>query len=198
LEQSIRFKLDRPYAVVTFHPVTLEENHVKEQFKELLSACDKKDEILYIFTKANADAHGRIINQLIDQYVMVHKNTAAYFSLGMIRYLSALKYCEMVIGNSSSGIIEAPFFGIPTINIGDRQKGRLQSSSVINCNPAEDEIVEAIELAQSTSFKEKAKKTVNPYGNGNTSERIAEILMDFILNNRFSLKKHFFDINFDL
>ena len=132
LEKSINFVLDKPYAIVTFHPVTLEENNSKEQVKELLDSLDTFNDMKFIFTKANADSGGRVINEMIDNYVNSHENAVAFNSLGLTRYLSALKYCTMVIGNSSSGLLEVPSFGIPTINIGDRQKGRLQADSIIN------------------------------------------------------------------
>jgi len=193
LEESINYKLDKPYAIVTFHPVTLENNKTKEQIQALLDALKLYKNMKFVFTKANADAGGRIINQMIDSFVEKNDHAVAFTSLGTIRYLSALKYCSLVIGNSSSGLIEAPSFGIPTINIGDRQKGRLQADSVINCRPVKDEIKKAIEIALSEDFKEKAKNTNNPYGNGNTSGKIVEIIKDFILNDKINLKKHFYD-----
>lgn len=196
LEKSLKFKLNKPYGVVTFHPVTLENNTVKEQFHNLLSAMDKHNELKYIITKANADANGEIINEMIDQYAAGHDNIIAYPSLGMLRYLSALKYCRMVIGNSSSGIIEAPSFGIPTVNIGDRQKGRIQSDSIINCNAESDSIGEAIESALSEEFMKRAKRTVNPYGNGHTSDQIVNIIKEYVLKNKINLKKKFYDIDF--
>lgn len=198
LEQNISFKPDQPYAVVTFHPVTLEDNNVKEQFLALLEACDKHRELNYIFTKANADTHGRIINEMIDLYAHERKNVVAFASLGMIRYLSTLKYSTLVIGNSSSGLLEAPSFGIPTVNIGDRQKGRLQSSSVINCATDADAIDEAITRAISKKFKAIAASTVNPYGNGDTSDKIIEVLKEFILQDKINLKKQFYNIDFEV
>lgn len=198
LEENLEFKLDKPFAVVTFHPVTLEENNVKEQFEELLTTCDMHKELNYIFTKANADANGRIINELIDEYVKEHDNTIAFVSLGMLRYLSTLRYCAMVIGNSSSGLIEAPSFGIPTINIGDRQKGRLQSDSVINCSTEVTEINKAIELAQSSEFCEKARKTINPYGDGNSSDKIVNVIKNYVLIDKIKLKKQFYNIQFEV
>ncbi|MBC3888243.1 UDP-N-acetylglucosamine 2-epimerase (hydrolyzing) [Acetobacterium paludosum] len=195
-EEAIDFKLDRPYAVVTFHPVTLEiENYNSEkQVQALLDACHKFNELCFIFTKANADANGRVINQLIDSYVNEHDNAIVFESLGMIRYLSALKYGTMVIGNSSSGLIEAPSFGIPTINIGDRQKGRLQADSVINCDPKSVEIEKAIDVALTEEFKNKAKNVINPYGDGNTSDKIIDNLRELILNDKIDLKKKFYDL----
>jgi GDP/UDP-N,N'-diacetylbacillosamine 2-epimerase (hydrolysing) len=185
--------LEKPYAIVTFHPVTLEGDNSKEQIKELLSACRLYEDIKFIFTKANADSNGRVINKMIDEFVDNNDNAIAFTSLGMIRYLSALKYCSMVIGNSSSGLVEAPSFGVPTINIGDRQKGRIQSDSVINCKPYKDDIKNAIDLALTQEFKIKAKNTINPYGDGNTSSKIVEIIKNFVINDKINLKKKFYD-----
>ncbi|NBI07141.1 UDP-N-acetylglucosamine 2-epimerase [Senegalia massiliensis] len=193
VEKSIEFMLEKPYAIVTFHPVTLEGDNSKEQIKELLSACRLYEDIKFIFTKANADSNGRVINKMIDDFVYNNDNAIAFASLGMIRYLSALKYCSMVIGNSSSGLVEAPSFGVPTINIGDRQKGRIQSDSVINCKPYKDDIKNAIDLALTQEFKIKAKNTINPYGDGNTSSKIVEIIKNFVINDKINLKKKFYD-----
>lgn len=194
LEQSINFKLDRPYAVITFHPVTLENNNSAEQFKALLDICKNHKGMKFIFSKANADADGRVINKLIDSFVIVNNNAAAFTSLGMVRYLSAVKYSSMVVGNSSSGLIEAPSFGVPTINIGDRQKGRLQADSVINCEPVKDKIEKAFILALTKEFKDIAYKTINPYGDGNTSGKIVDAIKDFLLNDKIDLKKKFNDM----
>lgn len=193
LEISIDFKLDKSYAVITFHPVTLEDNNSAEQFKNLLDACKNHKDMKFIFSKANADANGRVINQLLDRFVIENNNAVAFTSLGMVRYLSALKYCSMVIGNSSSGLVEAPSFGVPTINIGNRQKGRLQSDSVISCEPKSQEINEAINIALSEEFKKKAISCINPYGHGNTSPKIIETIKDFLLNDKIDLKKKFYD-----
>lgn len=194
LEESIGFVLDKPYAVITFHPVTLEGDSSGEQFQELLDVCSYHPEMKFIFSKANADAHGRIINQMIDDYVQCNDNAISYASLGMVRYLSAVKYSAMVIGNSSSGLVEAPSFRVPTINIGDRQKGRIQADSIINCKPTFEEIEKAIKLALSEDLKEKTRKTINPYGDGNTSDRIIEVVSRFLLEDKIDLKKKFYDI----
>lgn len=193
LEQSIEFPLGDSYAVVTFHPVTLEKGSAQKQFNELIKALDSFG-MKYIITKANADAGGQIINQMIDDYAASRENVFAIASLGMKRYLSALSYCTMVIGNSSSGIVEAPSFYIPTINIGDRQRGRLTSESVIHCEPKKESIIEAIKKAESQEFREKISKIKNPYEKNGTSERIVEIIKDFLLSNRIDLKKKFYDI----
>lgn len=197
LEKSLEISLKKPYAVVTFHPSTLEEESVMKQMNELLKACDEHKELNYIFTKANADANGRIINELVDEYAIKNENVFAFTSLGMLRYLSALKYCKMVIGNSSSGLIEAPSFGIPTINIGDRQKGRLHSDSVIHCTVDKHAITKSIELALSIDFQEKAKMTTNPYGDGMTSDKIVKILKNAMTTDKINLKKQFYNIKFE-
>lgn len=193
LASSIDFNLDKPYAMVTFHPVTLEDNQSQEQFEALLNVCKKHQNMNFIFTKANADANGRIINKMIDKYLDQHNNAIAFTSLGMNRYLSALKYCEVVIGNSSSGLLEAPSFGVPTINIGDRQKGRLQAESIINCVPTYEDIDNAMKIALSGDFKYKAINTVNPYGDGNTSQKVVATILDYLLNGKIRLKKKFYD-----
>lgn len=193
LETAIDFKLDKPYAMVTYHPVTLEDNNSAEQFQALLKACAKYRDMKFIFSKANADANGRVINQMVDTFVKENDKAVAFTSLGMTKYLSTLKYSAMVIGNSSSGLIEAPSFGIPTINIGDRQKGRLQADSVINCAPITEEIEKAVALALNNEFKNKARRTVNPYGDGNTSVKIVDTIKEFLLEDRIALQKKFYD-----
>lgn len=192
-EKSINYRLNKPYAIVTFHPVTLEDNNSQEQIKALLDVCQLHKDMDFIFTKANADASGRIINIMIDEFVEKNDNAIAFTSLGKLRYLSALKYGTMVIGNSSSGLVEAPSFKIPTINIGDRQKGRLQAESVINCETTKDEIEKAIQIALSEAFRDKIKNTANPYGDGNTSLKVVETIKEFILGNKINLKKKFYD-----
>lgn len=194
LEKSIDIKLNKPYAIVTFHPVTLEQESSMRQTNELLEACASYPSMFFIFTKANADTNGRIINGMIDKFVDSHDNTAAFTSLGMTRYLSALKYCCMVIGNSSSGIIEAPSFGVPTVNIGDRQKGRIQASSIMNSEAKKEDIQKAIDIAFDIEFREKAKETQNPYSKDNTSDMIINVIRDFVIKNKIDLKKKFFDL----
>ena len=193
LEATLQVDLNNTYAMVTFHPVTLEKNSAKRQIESLLEVCKSYEKMNFIFTKANADSEGRIINQLIDEYAKTNDNIMVFTSLGMIKYLSALKYSAMVIGNSSSGLLEAPSFGIPTVNIGDRQKGRIQASSVINCEPTIEDIKKAIDIALSKDFIKKAKETSNPYGNGKTSEKVVDVIMEFVLDKKIYLKKKFYD-----
>ncbi len=196
LEKSIGFNLRDSFSLVTFHPVTLESSTSEEQIKEVLNALDSIDDMKYIITKANSDSDGRIINRFIDEYCNNNKEKVISFtSMGYKRYLSAMKYCDMVIGNSSSGIIEAPSFKKATINIGDRQKGRTQAKSIINCKPIKNQIVESINYAKSNKFKSVLNNVVNPYGNGETSEKII-IEIKKVLNNPIDIKKSFYNIKF--
>lgn len=192
-EKSIEFKLNIKNILVTFHPVTLENSTAQEQFKELLDAIDELKDTNIIFTKANSDTDGRVINQMIDEYVTKNSHKSIVFtSLGQLRYLSALQYVDAVVGNSSSGLAEAPSFKIGTINIGDRQKGRIKASSVIDCEPNKDSILKSFEKLYSKEFQETLKTTINPYGNGCASKKIVEILKSVDLEN--ILKKSFYDL----
>ncbi len=195
LAESICFKLDRSYVLVTFHPVTLENNTAGEQFENLLAALEQHKEYHIIFTKANADTEGRIINQKIDAFVNKNKDRAvAFVSLGMTRYLSALKYCEMVIGNSSSGIIEAPSFQVPTINIGNRQSGRIRAESVIDCGNRVEEISAAIEKAKRLKSEGMLQNMENPYERSGTSENIYLEIKKYLLQHK-TIEKKFYDIS---
>ena len=193
LEKSLNLKLDRPYACVTFHPVTLEKASARQQIEELLSALAEVEDMFFIITKANADTDGMLINNYIDEFVAHKQNCVAFHSLGLTRYLSLLKGSEFIIGNSSSGIVEAPALGIPTINIGNRQKGRLQASSIINCEPQKEEIVKAVNKARSLEFKLIAEKTINPYGAGETSSLIIREIKKFLMQG--NIMKHFYDMH---
>ena len=195
LERSIHFEIDENTVILTYHPVTLENNTVEEQFLNLLKVLDRNPKIRMIFTKANADTNGRIVNELIDKYAAQNSERAcAFMSLGQKRYLSALKYCRIVIGNSSSGIIEAPSFGKPIINIGDRQKGRICADSVINCGYTQQEIQQAMETALTEEFENKARNCRNPYEKENTAANIISVIKDYLLNDKIKLKKGFYDI----
>lgn len=196
--KSIGYELGSNYAVGTFHPVTLEHMSAAKQIEELLSAISNYPEINFLFTKANSDMNGRVINQMLFEYSKTNKNLFLIDSLGLVRYLSAVKYSKFVIGNSSSGLIEVPSFHIPTVNIGDRQKGRISGDTVINCLPDKISIKEAIDKALDSEFVSSLKNTVNPYGEGNTSDRILSILRDLYSSNELSLKKKFYDLDFTL
>lgn len=197
LEQSIQFSLGEAYVIVTFHPVTLENNTAEIQFENLLSALDKFEEYKIIFTKSNADTEGRSINSHIDEYTKANRDRAiGISSLGMIRYLSALKYCEMVIGNSSSGILEAPSFHVPTVNIGDRQKGREKGNSIIDCGWTVGEIIHGIEEAQVMKKEGCLEKEGNIYEGKNTSDTIVKVLKNY-LEQSSGGKKVFNDIEWE-
>lgn len=198
IADSLNFKLDMSFAVVTFHPVTLENRTAQEQIEELINACKKITDMKFIFTMANADNGGDRINNFILSFAEENENVLCVPSLGSRRYLSALKCCEFVMGNSSSGIIEAPSFHIPAINIGDRQKGRIQALSVINCEPVEDEIVNAIKKARSYEFRSLCKTAANPNGDGNSSRKIVEYIKKTWNENGIHLKKSFYDIKFEV
>ncbi|MCK6604151.1 MAG: UDP-N-acetylglucosamine 2-epimerase [Ignavibacteriaceae bacterium] len=196
LESSIGFNLDKPFFIVTFHPETLETQSASEQINELLTSLNKFTGYKIIFTKANADEQGRAINERISDFVSENtKDYALFDSLGNLRYLSALKHSELLIGNSSSGILEMPYFDKPTINIGERQKGRVFPSSVISCGAKENEITEAINLGLSLEFRNSIKGQKKEFGDGNTAERIYQIIKEK-LGSGISLKKDFFDITF--
>ena len=192
-EKSIDFKLNKKNILVTFHPVTLENSTAKEQFQELLDAIDELEETNTIFTKANSDTDGRIINQMIDEYVSKNSyKSIGFTSLGQLRYLSALQFVDAVVGNSSSGLAEAPSFKIGTINIGDRQKGRIKAESVIDCKSDKVSILEAFDKLYSVEFQNSLSNIQNPYGNGCASQKIVEVLKNVNLGN--ILKKSFYDL----
>jgi UDP-hydrolysing UDP-N-acetyl-D-glucosamine 2-epimerase len=177
LAESIGFSLEKPYFLVTFHPVTLEQSTSEYQFQSLLDALNAFPEFKVIFTKANADTDGRVINRLIDEYVERHpEHCLSVTSLGMRRYLSAIKFCAAVIGNSSSGIVEAPSFKVPTVNIGDRQKGRIQADSILNCLPDANAIQQTIGHALSPAFQESLSAISNPYDRPGTCSTIVGLL----------------------
>jgi GDP/UDP-N,N'-diacetylbacillosamine 2-epimerase (hydrolysing) len=194
LEESLGVKLGEKYAVLTFHPVTLENHTAHAQADELVKALERFPEITFLCTKANADADGRIINEVLEAFACKRNNVFLVDSLGAKRYLSALNYALFAIGNSSSGLAEVPSFHIPTVNIGDRQKGRMQGESIINCAPEADSIAAAIEKALSPEFRETAAKAENPYGDGHASSKIAEIVHDHLIHNKMILKKKFYDL----
>jgi len=196
-ENSIDFKLNKKNILVTFHPVTLENSTAKEQFQILLNVIDELEETHIIFTKANSDTDGRVINSMIDEYVSKNSHKSCCFtSLGQLRYLSALQYVDAVIGNSSSGLIEAPSFNIGTINIGDRQKGRIMADSVMDCDIKEKSIQEGFQKLYSIEFQNKLKTIKNPYGDGGASKQIKDILTNIDLDN--ILKKSFYDLKVEI
>jgi len=189
LSKELNFDLHKPYGVVTFHPVTLENNSAIAQLNELLKVLHNHQEMNFIITKANADQSGEQINNELDKFVTENDNCIVVSSLGTLKYFSAIKYSEAVIGNSSSGIVEVPSFNKPTINIGDRQKGRIQADSVINCKPKEKDIEKALKKALKYD-----KRVKNPYGDGKTSDKMVKIIKKTFFGKDIDLKKTFYDL----
>ena len=193
-ENSIGFKLKKRNILITYHPVTLEKEAPIETFENILTALNELTDTTLIFTHANSDKNGRIINKLIIEYVDAHKDKAVAFkSLGQLLYLSALQFVDFVIGNSSSGILEVPAFHIPTINIGDRQRGRICNESVINSNNSLEDIKKSITFALDKTFRKKIQQQELLYGNGTTAEKIIQIIKE---HNHISIKKSFYNIDF--
>ena len=194
-EKEIEFKLGKKNLLITFHPVTLEENSSKAHIEELLAALNQLNDTHLIFTMPNADTDSRILFNKIREFVSTHSNAKAFTSLGQLRYLSCIKHVDGVVGNSSSGLAEVPTFKKGTINIGDRQCGRIKATSVIDCKPNRESISKALTKLYSTDFQDKLKNTINPYGNGGASDSIVKIIENFSLNN--IIKKQFHDIEFE-
>ncbi|RRD93865.1 UDP-N-acetylglucosamine 2-epimerase (hydrolyzing) [Clostridiales bacterium COT073_COT-073] len=199
LAVDLNFPVEQPFFLLTYHPVTQAEEDSEKVIVQILAALNKFPEIPVLMTKANADTDGRIINQKLVEYVGQYPNRARlYDSLGRLRYLSAMSYCVAVIGNSSSGLIEAPALGRPTINIGARQKGRMRAESVIDCAPLQADIEKAIAKALSPDWQEQVKNAKNPYGSGiGVSEKISECILNFLKEKKTS-GKPFYDIDFEI
>jgi GDP/UDP-N,N'-diacetylbacillosamine 2-epimerase (hydrolysing) len=194
VEREINFSFGSACLLVTFHPVTLEKNTASEQFSQLLDALSSFKALKIIFTKTNADTNGRVINSLIDKYVEENpKNAIAFTSLGQLLYINTLRYVDAVVGNSSSGIIETPTFKVPTVDIGDREKGRIMAANVINCEQSVLAIKAAIKTSLSEKFKASLCNMENPYEKDNTAKNIANKLRDYPLPT--SAKKEFYDIS---
>lgn len=183
LALSLKFPLRQPYMLVTYHPVTLADESPEESFQALLDSLDRYTDYQIILTYPNADDGGRRIIPMLEAYASLHPDRVlAIPSLGQERYLSAVKGAAVVVGNSSSGIIEVPAFDVPTVNIGERQKGRLSAKSVIDCAPVEQAITEAILLAVEGRYKTPGETISNPYGQGDTSGQIVSMLKTMQLN----------------
>lgn len=188
----------RAYAVVTFHSVTLENQSESEQLKALIQAMDHFPKLDYVITLSNADAGGREINRIWMQAQVGRSNWLVVPSLGAKRYHSALRHAQMVLGNSSSGIVEAPFFHTPTVNIGDRQKGRIMAGSVLCCRPVVEDIISAMQRAMTSEFKAIAARASSPFGDGHTSEKILPVLLAFLDSDNKETKKPFYDVPFNV
>ena len=191
-QQSIGFRLRERNLLVTYHPQTISATSVEESFRSLLQALDGFPELGIIFTKPNADSGGQRISDLIDEFVRAANGRAvAHTSLGHLRYLSAVRHCDAVVGNSSSGLIEVPALRRPTVNIGERQKGRLRARSVLDCGGSSAEIAQAIERALSAEFQAIAADPQSPYeGDGRASQKILDVLR----SSPLSVRKSFYDL----
>lgn len=182
------------YFVCTYHPVTMEEGNVDDLLRAFFSAVQAFPTYIFIVTKSNADQGGARINQMLDEAAEKIDNLYVFDSLGVKRYLSLMKYSEAVIGNSSSGIVETPAFYIPTVNIGDRQRGRLRTESIIDCGTDSMSIINAINKAISDEFREKCRHICPPYGDGHAAEKIATKIIETLKNGKIDLKKRFYDL----
>ena len=185
---------DCRYSLCTYHPVTMEGGSVDGQIVAFFEAIRNFPEIEFIVTKSNADQGGARINKLLDEADREIQNLHVFTSLGVRRYLSLMKSAEFVLGNSSSGIIETPVFHVPTVNIGDRQRGRLQSESIINCETDRISIIAAIKKAMSEEHREICKTVISPYGSGNAGKQIAEKTVEIVMLGNIDLKKKFYDM----
>ncbi|MEQ1742880.1 MAG: UDP-N-acetylglucosamine 2-epimerase [Candidatus Nitrotoga sp.] len=192
LEYSLGFELGQKNLMITFHPVTLEMATARDQMAELLAALDKLQDTQLIFTMPNADTDSRALIKMVDQFVAQHTNSHAYTTLGQLRYLSCIAHVDGVVGNSSSGLIEVPSFKKGTINIGDRQRGRLQAESVINCAPTRPSIAAALERLYNADFQASLSQVRNPYGEGGASEKVVKSIKHYAIDGL--AKKAFYDL----
>ena len=186
---------DCDYALCTYHPVTMEDDVIDKMMENFFSAIGMFSSLHFIITKSNADIGGARINSLLDEFSKNKANVHVYSSLGVRRYLSLMKYSKFVLGNSSSGIIEAPCLHIPTVNIGNRQKGRALSESIINCGTSSNDIEFAIKKALSKEVSNICKTIDSPYGEGKTSEKISNKVIEILNSGKIDLKKTFYDFS---
>jgi GDP/UDP-N,N'-diacetylbacillosamine 2-epimerase (hydrolysing) len=192
LEADLGFKLGKKNLLITFHPVTLEKASAVTQMQALLATLAKLEDIQLIFTMPNADTEGRTLIKMVEEFTSQHANAHAFTSLGQLRYLSCIAQVDGVVGNSSSGLAEVPSFKKGTINIGDRQRGRLQATSIINCEPTQKSIADAISILYSPSFQEDLSQVRNPYGEGGASEKVVHTLKSINIKN--IVKKAFYNL----
>lgn len=192
LETALEFKFGKRNLLVTFHPATLEDTASSLQMAELLAALAQLNDTQLIFTMPNADTGGRVLRAMIERFVADHANARAFTSLGQMRYLSCVRQVDGVVGNSSSGLTEVPSFSKGTINIGDRQRGRLKAESVIDCGPDRQSIASALSRLYSSEFQAGLKVVRSPYGEGGASEKVVKVLQERSLDG--ILRKSFFDL----
>jgi GDP/UDP-N,N'-diacetylbacillosamine 2-epimerase (hydrolysing) len=191
LEAMINFKFLKKNLLITFHPVTLENGTGSEQIDNLFKALSELKDTGFIFTMPNADTGNKVVFQKIKDFCKNQDHSKFYISLGQLHYLSCLQYVDGIVGNSSSGLIEAPSFNKGTINIGDRQRGRLRAQSVIDCEPKFASILAAFHKLFSKDFQELLATVKNPYGSKGASVAIVKILEQKSLLNL--LKKSFYN-----
>jgi UDP-hydrolysing UDP-N-acetyl-D-glucosamine 2-epimerase len=196
LATSIGHSLENPFFLITYHPVTLSSVSEEKQLRQLFEALDEFPDVTPIFTLPNSDSGGRSIIELIQSYAEKRSDARVFTSLGQLRYLSAVKEAAAVVGNSSSGIIEAPSLGTPTVNIGIRQKGRESAQSVLHCKESAQSIRTALEKTLTEEFQRTCKTYTNPYGDGQTSDKIFTHIDENI--ESLALQKSFFDIEYTL
>lgn len=196
LSCELELPMDKKIGIITYHPVTLEKDTAEFQISELLQALKNLPDIYWVFTLPNADTGGRIIIKTINDFVRNNPEKGKIFtSLGRLRYLSLLKHAVVMVGNSSSGLIEAPSFGLPVVNVGDRQSGRVREQNVIDVSKCKKKLItNAIERALSAEFKNSLKEMKNPYGEGDTSQKIVEKLKTIPLSEKL-IKKRFYEIS---
>jgi GDP/UDP-N,N'-diacetylbacillosamine 2-epimerase (hydrolysing) len=193
LEANLGFKFGKKNLLITFHPVTLENTSTVMQMQALLDSLAKLEDTQLIFTMPNSDTDGRVLIKMIEQFSSQFANAHAFTSLGQLRYLSCIAQVDGVVGNSSSGLAEVPSFKKGTINIGDRQRGRLQATSIINCDPLQKSITNAISILYSPSFQVNLSQVSNPYGEGGASEKVVNTLKSINIKN--IVKKAFYDLH---
>ncbi len=193
IEKEIDFQIDNKTILVTYHPVTLGSRTAKDDIEDFIAALEERKDLRIIFTMPNSDNGSQFIVDAIILFVQENANRAkVYKSLGVVRYLSVMRQVAAVVGNSSSGLVEVPSFGKPTLNIGDRQKGRLAADSVLNCATDKTSILEGLDTVLSDDFKLKAAKTTNPYEMENTAEEVFKVISTYPLEQLN--QKHFYDI----
>ncbi|MDC3200282.1 UDP-N-acetylglucosamine 2-epimerase [Porticoccaceae bacterium] len=192
LESDLGFKFGKKNLLITFHPVTLENSRAVTQMQSLLDALADLVDTQLIFTMPNADTDGRALIKMVENFTSQHANAHFFSSLGQLRYLSCIAEVDGVVGNSSSGLSEVPSFKKGTVNIGDRQRGRLQATSIINCEPSTKNIANAINILYSSSFQTDLSQVRNPYGEGGASENVVSILKKISITN--IVKKTFYDL----
>lgn len=192
LENALGFQFGAKNLLVTFHPVTLENSTSAQQMRELLAALHALRDTRLIFTMPNADTGSRALVELVEEFVAEHSNASCYASLGQLRYLSCIRHVDGVVGNSSSGLTEVPSFRKGTVNIGDRQRGRVKAESVLDCAPERQAIAAALEQIYTPGFQARVAVTRNPYGDGGASEQVVETIAGISLDG--ILKKKFFDL----